>query len=370
MSSGTNPFASLRADLARELSPSQKALLSGGFAGTLAKTITAPLSRITILYQVSSALRSQGKAVNLSASLGMGEFSGSVYGSIAKIVKSEGAFSLWKGNLTSVIHRFPYSATNFSVYETTMASFKKSGFEESSVVRLVCGALGGGVACFVCYPLDLLRTRFAVMDVMPCCGTCSLTPGSIAHTATHIVKHEGFSGLYKGCSISIAVSVPNIAMGFTFVGKCKELFVENGLFVDKTKRHTTPIGSAFCGAIAGSISSSIVFPIDVLRRRLQVTNMAQAVPSSSSSVSKVDSNGKSIPSNLSSAATSSQSSEGNNRILRRVCGNDVIIEAQKILRTHGVAGFYRGIAPELMKGAPNLAILFCVYDMSMQVLKS
>lgn len=368
-----NMLAHLKDDLPKQLSSSQKALLSGGVAGALAKTVTAPLSRITILYQVSSALARtpQNGSLSLSASLGVGEFSGSVFGSLTRIARTEGVFSLWKGNLTSVIHRFPFSATNFSVYESTRAAFKRVGFEEDSFVRLACGALGGGTASLACYPLDLLRTRFAVMDVMPCCGKCNMTPGTIIHTATHIVKHEGLSGLYKGCSIGIAVSVPNIAMGFTFFGKCKEILIENEQFLDNSRKNVTPIGSAVCGAIAGSISSTIVFPIDVLRRRLQVRNIAESIPSTGN---------KSVPSNLSSAAVPSNSSQQSisasasnerlNGFIQRIGGRDVACEARKIMQKHGVAGFYRGLAPELMKVAPNMAILFCVYEFSMNLLKA
>ena len=37
-----------------------------------------------------------------------------------KIIERGGVLSLWKGNVTSVIHRFPFSAINFYVYENML----------------------------------------------------------------------------------------------------------------------------------------------------------------------------------------------------------------------------------------------------------
>ncbi len=43
-----------------------------------------------------------------------------VRGGAQKVIDRGGMLSLWKGNLTSVIHRFPYSAINFYCYETSL----------------------------------------------------------------------------------------------------------------------------------------------------------------------------------------------------------------------------------------------------------
>ena len=40
-------------------------------------------------------------------------------GGFSKIVERWGLKSLWKGNMTLVLHRFPYSAINCYVYENT-----------------------------------------------------------------------------------------------------------------------------------------------------------------------------------------------------------------------------------------------------------
>ena len=85
-----------------------KQLLCGGIAGATAKTVTAPFSRLTILYQVHSMVTTKKHHPKFALSLD---------GGFRKIVERGGWQSMWRGNFTSVLHRFPYSAINFYVYE-------------------------------------------------------------------------------------------------------------------------------------------------------------------------------------------------------------------------------------------------------------
>ena len=98
-----------------------KQLLCGGVAGATAKTVTAPFSRLTILYQVHSLVTTKEHRPRFSMSL---------RGGFSKIVERGGILSLWRGNGTSVLHRFPYSAINFFVYENTLRLFQQQQLEQ------------------------------------------------------------------------------------------------------------------------------------------------------------------------------------------------------------------------------------------------
>jgi solute carrier family 25 phosphate transporter 23/24/25/41 len=91
------------------LNRTQQTMIAGGIAGSVSKTATAPLSRLTILYQVYSV-----KTGHESVKYNINE---SLYSVVRNVYQQEGLKSFWRGNLTAVIHRFPYSAVNFGVYD-------------------------------------------------------------------------------------------------------------------------------------------------------------------------------------------------------------------------------------------------------------
>ena len=72
-----------------------KQLFCGGVAGSAAKTVTAPLSRLTILFQVHSLVTTKENRPRYSTSF---------IGGFQKIVERGGFLSLWKGNGTLFIY--------------------------------------------------------------------------------------------------------------------------------------------------------------------------------------------------------------------------------------------------------------------------
>lgn len=95
-----------------------KLLLSGGVAGAFSKSCTAPLARLTILYQINglqaavSSSGGGGAATVAAAAPRLG-----VWAAMQQVVRTEGLRALWKGNGVTIIHRLPYSAANFWTYE-------------------------------------------------------------------------------------------------------------------------------------------------------------------------------------------------------------------------------------------------------------
>lgn len=129
-----------------------KLLLSGGMAGAFSKSCTAPLARLTILYQVCRRCRrrrcclppapSQSAAAfpprcplihphrpppcalpqvqgmqPAAASAALPSQRAGVAAALRHVVQREGVRALWKGNGVTIIHRLPYSSANFWVYE-------------------------------------------------------------------------------------------------------------------------------------------------------------------------------------------------------------------------------------------------------------
>ncbi len=129
-----------------------KLLLSGGIAGAFSKSCTAPLARLTILYQVCrrrlrlpaacrqlqsrppllclacsliqphplpscAPLQVQGMQPAAAAGAALPSQRAGVAAALRHVVQREGLAALWKGNGVTIIHRLPYSSANFWVYE-------------------------------------------------------------------------------------------------------------------------------------------------------------------------------------------------------------------------------------------------------------
>ena len=351
---------------------SQRTMAAGGIAGCVAKTIMAPLSRLTILFQVGPML---SLATNTSAGVvKSNEFSGSLYSVGKKVLKEEGFLSFWKGNLTSVIHRFPYSAINFTVYDRLRTTFRNLNYTESPFTRFICGATAGGTACFACYPLDLVRTRLTVIKT----PAGSSIYGSISSTMISIIRNEGILGLYRGVLISVSVTTPTFGISFCIYGTVKEKILKwnssYNIFRESSAGKLSAYGSMLCGAMSGVTSSLIMFPADSIRRRMQVAGFLipridANVSSSSSSYMNADADiNRSIndtkSSNISSSnnSNSSSSSVRHNELLLKPARYCVSTETFKVVRGEGFRGLYREIVPELLKVTPMVSITFCVYE--------
>ncbi|XWS55615.1 hypothetical protein CRYUN_Cryun09bG0015900 [Craigia yunnanensis] len=138
--------------------------LAGGIAGAFSKTCTAPLARLTILFQVQgmhSDVSSLSKA--------------SIWHEASRIINEEGFRAFRKGNLVTIAHRLPYSSVNFYAYEHYKSLLQSIlGLENERknasadlCVNFVGGGLAGMTASSVTYPLDLVRTRLAAQGVGP-----------------------------------------------------------------------------------------------------------------------------------------------------------------------------------------------------------
>jgi solute carrier family 25 phosphate transporter 23/24/25/41 len=193
-----------------------KQLFCGGLAGSVAKTVTAPLSRLTILYQVHPMVTTKENRPKFSMTLS---------GGISKIVERGGVLSLWKGNGTSVLHRFPFSAINFYCYEGMLdilipgrktnddEDINDDVKDESKLNRLIAGGVAGLTACVACYPLDLVRTRLTTqLDGQE-------HYKGITDAFVKIVRNEGFLGLYSGIAPTLMVAVPSFSISYMVYGK-------------------------------------------------------------------------------------------------------------------------------------------------------
>jgi solute carrier family 25 (mitochondrial phosphate transporter), member 23/24/25/41 len=335
-------------------SENSRNMMAGGVAGVVGKTVTAPLSRLTILYQLTPLLRHTDVGGMVGGTLPSKVAEGGAFRSLWReakhVVRTEGFLAFWKGNFTSVLHRFPYSAINFGCFESAKRVMSRAGYEENGATRLLCGAYAGGVACAAAYPLDLIRTRLAIQADAPTLSSASPTRfgtikrySKIVTVMSNILAKEGPRGLYRGLLVSMGVSVPNLAIGFSVYGTAKEYFLfheETGYFrtnltnsagasLSADNQTLNFLGAMSSGASGGIISSMLIFPMDIMRRRMQVVGI------------------------LSNQTTGSSTA---------------VNMLKDIMKTEGIRGLYRGILPELLKVIPMVSVTFSMYEFTKKLI--
>ncbi|KAH0865103.1 hypothetical protein HID58_082314 [Brassica napus] len=307
-------------------------LLAGGIAGAFSKTCTAPLSRLTILFQV------QGMHTNAAALK-----KPSILHEASRILNEEGLKAFWKGNLVTIAHRLPYSSVNFYTYEhykkflymvTGMENHRES-ISSNVFVHFVAGGLAGITAASATYPLDLVRTRLAAQ-------TKVIYYTGIWHTLRTISTDEGILGLYKGLGTTLVGVGPSIAISFSAYESLRSYWMSN-------RPHDSPVVvSLACGSLSGMASSTVS---QLLDQTQLISLLLQIVQFTTDFVST-------FPLDL----------VRRRKQLEGIGGRAVVYKTglfgtlKRIIKTEGVRGLYRGILPEYYKVVPGVGICFMTYE--------
>ncbi|KAJ6798663.1 mitochondrial substrate carrier family protein B-like isoform X1 [Iris pallida] len=282
-------------------------LLAGGVAGAVSKTCTAPLARLTILFQV------QGMHSDVATLR-----KASMWREASRIVCEEGVRAFWKGNLVTIAHRLPYSSISFFAYEHYKNLLQlvpgldrhKDYVSADICLRLLGGGLAGITAASITYPLDLVRTRLAAQ-------TNQIYYRGISHSLQSICRDEGTRGLYKGLGATLLGVGPNIAISFSAYETLRSRW-------QLERPHDSPVlVSLVCGSLSGIASSTVTFPLDLVRRRMQLEGAGGRA---------------------------------------RVYNTGLFGTFGHIIRCEGFRGLYRGILPEYYKVVPGVGIVFMTYE--------
>ncbi|RWR78082.1 mitochondrial substrate carrier family protein P-like protein [Cinnamomum micranthum f. kanehirae] len=240
-----------------------KELIAGGAAGAFAKTSIAPLERIKILLQT----RTHG-----FHSLG-------VFQSLKKLMKQEGVLGFYKGNGASVIRIVPYAALHFMTYEQyrcwILNNYPALGTGPS--IDLLAGSAAGGTAVLCTYPLDLARTKLAYQVRGTGGSFGNGLSGFHVQPVYHGIKdvfkkvytEGGVRALYRGVGPTLIGILPYAGLKFYIYEKLKMYVPE--------EHQKSVITRLSCGALAGLFGQTFTYPLDVVRRQMQVQSLQPSV---------------------------------------------------------------------------------------------
>lgn len=272
-------------------------LMAGAVAGAAAKTATAPLDRLKILMQVSTA--NQDMAASAAAK------KGGLGAAFLEVGRTEGVLGYWRGNLPQVVRVLPYSALQLFTYDKLKRAMAQKDGTLSVPARLACGAMAAVFSTTITYPLDIMRLRLATDPSV----------STMAGVLTSVVRNEGPLALYKGVVASWAGIAPYSALNFCAFDLFKKAVPP------EYRNH--PLASVVASFMGAAFATTSCYPLDTIRRQMQLQG-----------------------STYSSIAEAFAS----------------------VLKRDGVPGFYRGFLPNAIKNLPNQSIRLSTFDAAKSLL--
>ncbi|KAJ4414435.1 mitochondrial thiamine pyrophosphate transporter [Gnomoniopsis sp. IMI 355080] len=296
---------------------------AGATAGMISRFIIAPLDVVKIRLQLQS--HSLSDPLTHPHARGGPIYKGTIP-TIRAILATEGLTGLWKGNVPAELMYISYSAIQFTTYRSTTQLMRRlTGPEHplpSGAESFISGAAAGAAGTAATYPLDLLRTRFAAQ------GSEDRVYASLRKAIVTIQREEGTQGFFRGLTPALGQIVPFMGMFFSVY---EVLRIPLGNL-------DLPFGGgeAVAGVGASVLAKTSVFPLDTVRKRIQVQG-----PTRSRYVHKnIPDYGK-----LGTIGT-----------------------LRMIGKTEGMRGLYRGLTVSLFKAAPASAVTIWTYERVLKAL--
>lgn len=222
-------------------------LLSGGCAGAVAKTVIAPADRVKILYQTDSSRPFTWQAVFRTASI---------------IYKRTGLIGLWRGHCATLMQQIPKSAVTFMTFDAYRRRIYEADVVDKVTARFIAGAFAGATATTLTYPLDLMRAQMAAhWDMNPRYPNYFIAFESV-------IQQEGARGLFKGIRPTLLGIMPYAGLSFMTYETLKANFVAP--LEQKSSGVTATVARLTAGACAGLLAQTATYPLDIVRRRMQV----------------------------------------------------------------------------------------------------
>ncbi|KAL1316773.1 hypothetical protein HN51_068927 [Arachis hypogaea] len=303
-----------------------KSLAAGGIAGGVSRTAVAPLERLKILLQVQN--RDNIK------------YNGTIQG-LKYIWRTEGFKGMFKGNGTNCARIVPNSAVKFLSYEEASRGIlwlyrQQTGNEATQLnplMRLGAGACAGIIAMSATYPMDMVRGRLTVQT--------EASPHQyrgIFHALSTVFREEGPRALYKGWLPSVIGVIPYVGLNFSVYESLKDWLIRSNPLGIAKDSELSVITRLACGAAAGTVGQTVAYPLDVIRRRMQMVGWKDAA-------SVVAGDGKS-----------------------KAEYAGMVDAFRKTVQHEGFGALYKGLVPNSVKVVPSIAIAFVSYEMAKDML--
>mmetsp|Transcript_2845 Transcript_2845/g.7816 ORF Transcript_2845/g.7816 Transcript_2845/m.7816 type:complete len:421 (-) Transcript_2845:417-1679(-) len=219
--------------------------LAGGVAGATGSAVLYPLDSAKTLRQSDPSAYS------------------SVRDALLQMLRSRNALRrVYSGILPAALGAIPSSALYFGAYESSKMALKKltgedsdeNGYGKRLFVHGLAAASGNVISSFVFVPKEVIKQQLQVRHA----------EGAARTTVRSIVRQKGLSGLYAGYGATLLRNIPSATIRFVLYEELKRKWATQDGDASTAKR----AGAFLAGAVAGSVSSFAMTPIDVVKTRM------------------------------------------------------------------------------------------------------
>ncbi len=231
------------------------------------------------------------------------------------IYSQNGALGLFRGHSATLLRIFPYASIKFLAYEQIRHILIKSKEQETKLRRFASGSSAGITSVFFTYPLEVIRVRLAFetkrdsrSSLKGICkqiyhehpplpsnttstrasSVLAASPSAIAATASSTVQQitprSGLANFYRGFSPTMWGMLPYAGMSFLTHDTSGDWLRHPSIAKYTTLPSTAASSSVdpykpaqlkvwaelLSGGFAGLVSQTASYPLEVIRRRMQV----------------------------------------------------------------------------------------------------
>ncbi|KAI8970144.1 mitochondrial carrier domain-containing protein [Mycotypha africana] len=356
--------------------------------------VTSLLTAQQDIYGSSHTAVSKATTVTVTPKLGS-------WATFRNMIQTEGLGSLFKGVLSPIVGLAGLNALLFVSYGSIIRHFETS-YESSfsgqqaqkgftpNLTQVYIAGCGAGTICFLLStPIDLIKLQAQMTKV----------PTSTFRVVKRIYGRSGLRGFYQGGFITIIRDAPSYGLYFMVYEGMKRLLevsdnnCSNNVSYDSNQNTTNSYHNAckllVAGGMAGVASWAAIYPIDVVKSRLQmqeqqiqqqqqqqqqllykpqIKNHSTSTISITTTAPAVRIASQQIMATAATTFANCNCKESTSiRIDRPYASIKDCVIRSFIVEGFGV--FFRGLGPTLLRAFPVNAVTFYVYEMTMDLLK-
>ncbi|KAH8400978.1 hypothetical protein KR009_002282 [Drosophila setifemur] len=299
--------------------------LGGGVAGAVTRFITQPLDVLKIRFQMQVEPVSEHRE---------SKYRGVIH-AFKSLYAEEGMRGMMRGHNAGQLLSISYALTQFWSYEQFRSYAHTIQYlnERPFLLYFLCGGLAGSLGAVASQPFDVVRTQVVAAD-----PTSRRSEMRTLQGLRIIFAKEGFTGLHRGLTFTLVQIFPLVGANFLIYKFLNALVLTAMQYQRERRREAThkstghDINGFFLfvnGALAGVVAKMLVYPADLLKKRIQLKSFKH-----------------------------DRQSFGRNPDCPTVIGC-----ISTTYRQEGMGGFYKGMTPTLVKAGLTSALFFTIYDL-------